>query len=1310
MRKSVLFSLFVLMAASVCAQASYTMPSSGTNTITACSGVVLDPGGTGNYPSNCNSYLIINPATPGSKVRLTGTYNMESGYDYFRVYDGTTTSGTQLGEFQGTGTCDVFSLSGPLLIYFHSDGSVQYSGFELEISCIDYDFYTMSSSSSTITTCNAVVFDNGGPTGNYSSYSDNTLIVYPATSGCSVMLTGSYNTESVTYDYIKVYNGAGASGTPLATLGGEGSITTPLVSSAPSGALTIVFHSDGSVQKSGFELMANCLCDIDTTCAGSHYQSYGLDTIFTTTGLHYVAGTGQDGTSVMVGVYVLSKIDVSITGEHYFCGDESITLTSNNAVSYLWNTGATTQSISVQNTGNYSVTITDIRGCSASATHKIVPIEEFITSINFPIMCAGNDYPVFGSYNSGSEIEMFHVQSTLSVADTAFLPDGVPCDPYGCSYRSTLTFTDYDEDAVVETVDDIYYVKINLEHSFIGDIYINITCPNGQKADIMRWAGSGSSSCSSLISASSRGWQSGSNTSGGTFFGRAYDYGAFDKCDKTASANAPGTGWNYCWSNNTSQGYTYAADGGLVYRSANVHYNSTVSNNIVDSSNVAAGTKFYHPDESFASLVGCPLNGSWYIEVIDGYSQDNGYIFGWELALTDEYTTQNTFSVSSITPEAPWTTVVSDTSFIISPPADLERDTTVNCILHFYNSEGCSYDSVVPVTVIAAYHADTTVSACESFFWHETDYAQSGDYTLSYTSTAGCDSTLTLHLTVNHNVQNSDTLELVENQLPYYFAPADTTFPIGSPAHSQFSYILPTQQQCDSLIVQTVLIHANTFHSYDTTVCSSDMPFTWHGHTFTEMGDFTDTLLSANGSDSVVYYHLDVDLLQAVPNNVTMVTCDGGSDGGAGALADLGQLPYTYLWTNSAGAVVSSAMQMNNVPVGTYVFSVTDALGCVSSDSVIIQATFPPMDAGTISGSQSVCIGGDLQPFTGTEAAGHSQIDYQWQISYDGADWQPAPGSNSSLGYTYPLVPEETFFLRRKMSCYCGTANSEVLTVSVFSSYIDSVTVLVCQGETVEYEGFEIPEEYFETPGDYYLEYSYSSGLCDSVLVLHLKVNPIYEQQLQASLCEGAGYFANGFHIQGYGTVGLESLDSILVFQTAAGCDSVVRLHLDFVDTTLRIISRTEDFCDGMTAELMVVTQFADYVWNTGEQSPNIIVTDPGVYSVTAEQDGCRVTSHIQIEECALQVNLPNAITPSKGDGLNDHFSIPEDVAQRINNFEIRIFSRWGEQVFYSTDKNFRWNGEISGKIAVGSVFIYIIHYTDTNGKPVTLKGFITVL
>ena len=104
------------------------------------------------------------------------------------------------------------------------------------------------------------------------------------------------------------------------------------------------------------------------------------------------------------------------------------------------------------------------------------------------------------------------------------------------------------------------------------------------------------------------------------------------------------------------------------------------------------------------------------------------------------------------------------------------------------------------------------------------------------------------------------------------------------------------------------------------------------------------------------------------------------------------------------------------------------------------------------------------------------------------------------------------------------------------------------------------------------------------------------------------------------------------------------------------------------------------------------------------------MTSHIQVVGCELQVVLANAITPSKNDGLNDYFCVPELQQRMMNDFEIRVFSRWGEQVFYSTDKNFRWNGEVNGKLPVGSVFNYVIRCTDANGKPFVFAGSLTVL
>ena len=843
----------------IVAQSTYTM-SAGTYTITTCSAVIYDNGGpTEVYSSNSDDTLIVYPASTGCKVSLSGTYYTENvSYDYIKIYNGVGTSGTELATLDGNSSVAVPIVStannGALTIVFHSDGSIQHSGFEFQVRCVgscacggpfgvvattgdhsvslswdalsevvgyfvecgphgftpgngtqlytntsyydfqnltngmEYDFYVwfdcgndqqitteiparvsaipgiyvMSAGMHTITACSGTVYDNGGPAGEYTSYNQDTLIIYPATSECKIALEGTYHTESVSFDYIKVFSGAGVSGTLLATLAGNSSLAVPIVSDASNGALTVVFKSDGSVQYDGYELRIQCVCNtvriFDTVCYRGRYQAHGYDTTFYYSGDYELVRLGLDGTLTEVHLHVRPKADVFVAGAYYFCSQGNIMLTANNAVSYLWSTGATTQSISVNSIGSYQVTITDVHGCTASASHKISPIEDFIQLISFPDMCAGNSYTIVSSHESGSEIVLSQNQSTLSSSDTAFLPDGIPCEPHGCSYRSTLTFTDFSDNARVASVEDIYYVKINLEHSYIGDIYINITCPNGQKADVLRKGASvENTDCVSSIPESAKDWSEGANSTYADFGQANPNRDTQYPCDRNVSLNAPGTGWNYCWSNNTTQGYVYAADGGFVYRSANIH------SSIVDSSDVAAGAQFYHPDESFQSLVGCPLNGDWYIEVVDGYSIDNGYIFGWELALTEELLSSNAFHVSQIVPDDIWTTVVSDSSFTISPPATLQQDTTLQYSLHFYDSGGCSFDTIVPVHVYAQHDVEVWEYACNSYTWNGVTYTSTPAMPLTHTyqTAAGCDSLVTLHLTVG-NVEAS-----VSNDGPY---------------------------------------------------------------------------------------------------------------------------------------------------------------------------------------------------------------------------------------------------------------------------------------------------------------------------------------------------------------------------------------------------------------------------------------------------------------------------------------------------------------------------------------------------------------
>lgn len=77
---------------------------------------------------------------------------------------------------------------------------------------------------------------------------------------------------------------------------------------------------------------------------------------------------------------------ITASGPVVFCAGDSVTLTSSSAVNNLWNTGATTQSITVTATGVYSVTVTDPNGCQASASITVTVSNDPDFSL-YPIGC-----------------------------------------------------------------------------------------------------------------------------------------------------------------------------------------------------------------------------------------------------------------------------------------------------------------------------------------------------------------------------------------------------------------------------------------------------------------------------------------------------------------------------------------------------------------------------------------------------------------------------------------------------------------------------------------------------------------------------------------------------------------------------------------------------------------------------------------------------------------------------------------------------------------------------------------------------------
>ncbi len=508
--------------------------------------------------------------------------------------------------------------------------------------------------------------------------------------------------------------------------------------------------------------------------------------------------------------------------------------------------------------------------------------------------------------------------------------------------------------------------------------------------------------------------------------------------------------------------------------------------------------------------------------------------------------------------------------------------------------------------------------------------------------------------------------------------------------------------------------------------------------------------------------------LSVSTTNITHILCHGESTGGAMASVTGGMAPYTYQWYAAANTAISTTASISNRPAGTYSVTVTDANGCTAADTVTLNTLNGEMLPGTISANQTVCQGSPAATLTGTAASGGDNATYQWQSSTNNANFSPAATPNGQQNYTPGNVAQTTYYRRAWISAECGTVYSNVVEITVLPTYADTVAGEVCQNHPYEGHGFSVPEgethdvglltrtrnlqsahgcdsivtllltvnpsthafdtvtlcaselPYHYAPADTTFQEGtaavsdHSFALptatgCDSVFNLHLVILPTYRTEEALTLCESE----LPYHYAPADTIFLPgTTDAEFSFRltTESGCDSVIVLQLEIIDTALQVVSLTEDFCENFEAVLTVSGTLADYLWSTGETTQEITVTQPGTYSVSASEGDCGAVAQISIEPCEFNLFLPNAITPGNPDGLNDYFHIQERIQSQIGNFEIDIFNRWGECVFRSTDKGFRWNGEYRGRINTNVIYSYIIRCTNLRGEKFLFKGSITVL
>jgi hypothetical protein len=238
---------------------------------------------------------------------------------------------------------------------------------------------------------NVVLMANGA-----SSYTWGPAAGLSSTTGSSVTASPS---SSMVYT-VTGTNSFGCTGSATSTV-----VVNPLPAPSITAGGPLVFCQGNSVT------LSSSAANSYTWSTSAGTQSINVNS----SGSYFVSVTDANGCSatspaVSVTVNPLPTASITPDGPTTFCQGGSVNLTANAAGSYTWSTGANTQSINVNSSGNYFVSVTDGNGCSATSSAVSVTVNPLptpsITADGPTVFCQG------GSVNLTSSAASSYTWST----------------------------------------------------------------------------------------------------------------------------------------------------------------------------------------------------------------------------------------------------------------------------------------------------------------------------------------------------------------------------------------------------------------------------------------------------------------------------------------------------------------------------------------------------------------------------------------------------------------------------------------------------------------------------------------------------------------------------------------------------------------------------------------------------------------------------------------------------------------------------------------------------------------------------------
>lgn len=515
----------------------------------------------------------------------------------------------------------------------------------------------------------------------------------------------------------------------------------------------------------------------EATISGNNVLCNNSSTILTASGAYkYRWSTGSSKSYITVsssGIYTCTctnsygctttrSIEVTIftnpiiMGNTSFCHGEGTTLTANGGNSYLWNNGSTSSTINISQGGDYTVTATNEEGCSATSTITVIenPLPNIQISGNNSF-CPGDSTILIAlganSYSWSNAITDSII--TISSADT-YTVEGT--DANGCTNTASIT------------VSQSPTYSITLTHSICEGETYDFHGQSLNTAGTYTHTLQSINGCDSvIILILTMKVPPMLTITGNTNF-----------CQGQNSILTANGGNSYIWSNASSNNSISVSESGVY---------SVTATNTDGCSATAAVTVTVNP------LPNVEITGNSTIcqggnTTLTATGADS-YI--WSTGENTEFAIISAFGIYTVTgtsiagcsssanitvlvSQLPVVTITGDTDICTGETTTLtahggetylwSNGITDNIItvssagiyqVIGYNSAGCS--SMADATINIWQHTTSEFSIeCPEpcYIWNEETYCQSGDYTQTLQTNHGCDSVVTLHLTITVGVDN----------------------------------------------------------------------------------------------------------------------------------------------------------------------------------------------------------------------------------------------------------------------------------------------------------------------------------------------------------------------------------------------------------------------------------------------------------------------------------------------------------------------------------------------------------------------------